>query len=67
MLAAILIGAGLVALYFAFDRRRYTGAGGGAGARPTPEVFRDPASGRLMRVWLDPATGAREYREEPGP
>lgn len=65
MLAVLIIGAGLVALYFAFDRRRYTGFRPGSGIRPTAEVFRDPASGRLMRVWLDPATGAREYREEP--
>ena len=31
---------------------------------PTTEVFLDPVSHRRMRVWIDPATGAREYREE---
>lgn len=64
MLAAIIIAAGLIVLYVAFDRRRYTGFRPGSGIRPTAEVFRDPASGRLMRVWLDPVTGSREYREE---
>jgi hypothetical protein len=34
----------------------------------TDEVFRDPSSGRLMRVWLDPADGTRHYvPEEPVP
>ena len=31
---------------------------------PTTEVFLDPVTHRRMRVWMDPATGAREYREE---
>jgi hypothetical protein len=31
---------------------------------PTTEVFLDPVTHRRMRVWTDPATGAREYREE---
>lgn len=31
---------------------------------PTTEVFLDPVTHRRMRVWIDPATGAREYREE---
>ncbi len=52
-----------VVLYFAFDRRRYLGRGSSR-ARPTQEVFRDPKSGKLMRVWEDPGTGEREYREE---
>jgi hypothetical protein len=30
----------------------------------TEEVFRDPSSGRLMRVWLDPADGTRHYVPE---
>jgi len=32
----------------------------------TDEVFRDPSSGRLMRVWHDPADGSRHYVPEPG-
>jgi hypothetical protein len=30
----------------------------------TNEVFTDPTSGRLMRVWLDPRTGERRYLTE---
>jgi hypothetical protein len=33
-------------------------------AMPTTEVFIDPVTHRRMRVWMDPASGAREYREE---
>ena len=32
-------------------------------SRPS-EVFIDPATGKRMRVWYDPATGDREYRPE---
>src|SRR5574337_890771 len=45
------------------------GAGGASGqATPAPrferteEVFTDPGSGQLTRVWYDPSTGRREYR-----
>jgi hypothetical protein len=31
---------------------------------PTTEVFRDPTTGRLMRVYTDPRTGQRRYRAE---
>jgi hypothetical protein len=27
----------------------------------TDEVFKDPSTGRLMRVWLDPSDGSRHY------
>ena len=30
----------------------------------TDEVFRDPSSGRLMRVWVDPTDGIRHYVPE---
>jgi hypothetical protein len=47
------------------------GPGGGepvgalpAGFRATAEVFVDPTSGRLMRVFLQPATGDRRYVAE---
>ena len=49
--------------YFVWDQR-YRGRGGG-GFKPTGEVFRDPTSGRMTRVYEDPATGQRQYREEP--
>ena len=32
----------------------------------TDEVFRDPTSGRLMRVWVDPIDGSRHYVPERG-
>jgi hypothetical protein len=31
----------------------------------TDEVFRDPSSGRVMRVWYDPRDGSRHYVPEP--
>ena len=31
------------------------------GWRATYEVFRDPASGVVVRVWVDPADGSRHY------
>jgi|1185.fasta_scaffold121784_2 hypothetical protein len=27
----------------------------------TAEVFRDPSTGRVMRVWIDPTDGSRHY------
>jgi len=50
--------------YFVWDRR-YRGASAGASLKPTGEVFKDPTSGKMTRVYEDPATGKREYREEP--
>lgn len=35
----------------------------GPGWRPTPERFRDPRTGRVMRVWVD-ETGNRRYVAE---
>lgn len=32
--------------------------------RSTEELFRDPSSGRLMRVWIDPSDGSRHYVPE---
>lgn len=34
------------------------------GWTPTDEVFRDPGTDRLMRVWLDPKDGTRHYVPE---
>ena len=52
-----------VAGYLIWDRRRYRGGGPG-NFKPTDEVFRDPSTGKFTRVWEDPSTGRREYREE---
>ena len=32
-----------------------------AGWRSTDESFRDPSTGRVMRVWVDPVDGSRHY------
>jgi hypothetical protein len=32
--------------------------------QPTNERFRDPRTRKVMRVWVDPATGARHYVAE---
>jgi hypothetical protein len=53
-----------VAGYFIWDRHRYRGKAIGD-FRPTSEVFRDPSSGKMTRVYEDPITGSRQYREEP--
>jgi len=66
-MAAFLIPAAVIAalvwLYFAVDRRRYRGRASG-GQRPTSEVFRDPGTGEITRVYEDPKTGTRDYRSE---
>lgn len=49
--------------YFVWDRR-YRGQESGS-FKPTGEVFRDPTSGKMTRVYEDPSTGRRQYREEP--
>jgi hypothetical protein len=49
--------------YFVWDRR-YRGQTEGS-FKPTAEVFKDPTSGKMTRVYEDPATGQRQYREEP--
>jgi hypothetical protein len=48
--------------YFVWDRR-YRGESQG-NFKPTNEVFKDPTSGKVTRVYEDPATGKRQYREE---
>mgnify|MGYP003622947200 FL=1 len=48
--------------FFRWDRR-YRGAPGGDGFQPTAETFKDPTTGLQVRVFFDPATGSRQYRE----
>jgi hypothetical protein len=49
--------------YFVWDRR-YRGHKEGL-FKPTGEVFKDPTTGKMTRVYEDSETGARQYREEP--
>ena len=49
--------------YFVWDRR-YRGGQSGA-FKSTGEVFKDPTTGKMTRVYEDPSTGQRQYREEP--
>ncbi len=63
-----LIGFALVVVfaiggYFIWDRR-YRGQKEGI-FKPTAEVFKDPTTGKLTRVYEDPQTGKRQYKEEP--
>ena len=48
--------------YFVWDRR-YRGDSQGS-FKPTGEVFKDPTSGKMTRVYEDPSTGRCQYREE---
>ena len=52
-----------IVLYVIYDRR-YHGKTSAPDLRATNEVFRDPTTGKLMRVFEDPRTGAREYVAE---
>ena len=38
----------------------------GPGWVATAERFRDPSSGRIMRVWVDAVTGSRHYVPDAG-
>ncbi|MFI5283826.1 MAG: hypothetical protein ACHQ0J_11960 [Candidatus Dormibacterales bacterium] len=49
--------------YFVWDRR-YRGEASGA-FKPTGEIFKDPTTGKMTRVYEDPKTGRRQYRDEP--
>jgi len=64
IVAVVVVGA--VIAIFGWDRYRgeRKRAGTTDAAEPTTEVFIDPATGKQMRVWYNPATGQREYRPE---
>ena len=58
-LAAIIL---VVAVVGWINLRRHGESGRpDAGWRWTDESFRDPSTGRVMRVWLDPVDGSRHY------
>jgi len=60
ILAVVIVFA--IAGYFVWDQR-YRGHKEGM-FKPTDEVFKDPTTGKLTRVYEDPETGARQYRDE---
>jgi hypothetical protein len=72
--AAVMIGAGLQRSRYRSEAAEHSNAdpgpgGGESGALeprfvPTTELFVDPTSSRLMRVFVDPRTGERRYRAE---
>ena len=68
LIGALVIAAVLVAVAMSlFVRRHGEAEHPEAGWAPTDEVFRDPASERMMRVWTD-LDGRRHYLpDRPGP
>jgi hypothetical protein len=62
IVAAVVLG--VVAALLGWDRYRSDRKGASQSSQPTSEVFTDPATGKPMRVWYNPATGEREYRPD---
>jgi hypothetical protein len=62
IVAAVVLG--IVAAVFGWDRYGRSRKTAGGSPQPTDEVFTDPAPGKQMRVWYNPATGEREYRAD---
>jgi hypothetical protein len=60
VIAAVLV-AGAMSLFL---RRHGESPGPAPGWVPTDEVFKDPVTDRVMRVWAD-GTGQRHYLPEP--
>jgi hypothetical protein len=63
LIFAVVVIVFAIAGYFIWDRR-YRGERDGI-FKPTNEVFKDPTTGKLTRVYEDPETGKRQYKEEP--
>jgi hypothetical protein len=64
VIVAVVVVLGVVVAVFGWDRYRSNAKATGESSQPTDEVFIDPASGKSMRVWYNPATGEREYRPD---
>jgi hypothetical protein len=60
VIAAVLVAAGMSL----FLRRHGESPGPESGWVPTDEIFKDPVTDRLMRVWAD-GSGQRHYLPEP--
>jgi hypothetical protein len=54
----------VVSAVVGWERYRPGRSGPSPRAHPTDEVFIDPETGRRKRVWFDPTTGGREYRDD---
>ena len=67
VLVIIAVMAVIVIATFAvgWDRYRSNPATSSPNLHPTTEIFVDPETKLKKRVWYDPATGQREYRDEP--
>lgn len=63
MIAVVIIGVLLVVAVVGWVNLRRHGESSlpAADWQRTDELFRDPSTGRLMRVWTDPADGTRHY------
>lgn len=64
LIIAVLVIALAIISYFVWDKR-YRGDAQG-NFQPTGEVFKDPTTGKPTRVYEDPKTGKRQYRDEAG-
>jgi hypothetical protein len=68
VLFELLAVVGLIAIaiwgFFRWDRRYHGAVGPSEQFQATGETFRDPTTQRMMRVYSNPATGERQYREE---
>jgi len=62
----IVIAVIAIALALSWHHRRHgESPGPEEGWTRTEEVFRDPSTDRIMRVWVDPKDGSRHYVPEP--
>ena len=62
-----LIGATVLGVAAAYEHGRYRASVRGSEAgrfQRTDEVFTDPTTGQLTRVWYDQASGRRDYRPD---
>ena len=65
VIIAVLAVIVLAAYLIRWERYRTNPAATTSKLQPTTEVFVDPETKQRKRVWYDPTTGAREYRDEP--
>ncbi len=64
LLGIVLLAVVGAAVYSIFLRRHGESEAPISGWVATDEVFRDPTTNRLMRVWVDPSDGSRHYVHE---